>query len=232
MERSYQFSPPVDIKSGTYHRWCPDRAGSHCLNPVASADGPSGSRCPAVMAEPDLAGDCGTSPPTTARAWTGSDRSEAGSMWKTLIRKSFTWVQLNKYCTWLFYSWIANRNQLVFKPNLSAKFCGVNILYRTAAIGVQEWWKVKSRFLCFWLLEKTVVCWQVLAVQLSGHTGRTYFNGCHSPLCFLKAYMLLEQTNDSLWVTSSSTAEAESLSASLVRQGKALKTVSTEMHRP
>lgn len=33
-------------------------------------------------------------------------------------------------------------------------------------------------------------------------------------------------------VTSSSTAEAESLSASLVRQGKALKTVSTEMHRP
>lgn len=169
--------------------------------------------------------------PAHEQVLTNLKQGQCERLWLEKV-SSFTWVQLNKYCTWLFYSWIANRNQLVFKPNLSAKFCGVNILYRTAVIGVQEWWKVKSRFLCFWLLEKTVVCWQVLAVQLSGHTGRTYFNGCHSPLCFLKAYMLLEQTNDSLWVTSSSTAEAESLSASLVRQGKALKTVSTEMHRP
>lgn len=72
-------------------------------------------------------------------------------------------------------------------------------------------------------------CW---LYNCPGAQGELFFNGRHSPLCFLKAYMLLEQTNESLWVTSSSTAEAESLSASLVRQGKALKTVSTEMHRP
>lgn len=45
-----------------------------------------------------------------------------------------------------------------------------------------------------------------------------------------KHFVLLHQTNDSVLVTSSSTAEAESLSASLVRQGKALNTVSTK-HR-
>lgn len=66
----------------TYHRWCPGRAGSRCLSPAASADGPSVSRCPAATAGPDLAGDCGTSPPTTAHAWTGSDKSETASTTK------------------------------------------------------------------------------------------------------------------------------------------------------
>lgn len=78
--RSYRQSQTVQIKADIHHKWCPDTAGSRCLSPAASAGGPSGSRCPVVTVEQDLWGDCGTNPPTTAHAWTGSDRSGAVNM--------------------------------------------------------------------------------------------------------------------------------------------------------
>lgn len=69
----------VCVYDATDHRWRLDRVESHCWSPAAWAGGPSGSRCPAVMAELDLVGGCGTNRPKTDPAWTGSDRSGSGN---------------------------------------------------------------------------------------------------------------------------------------------------------